>query len=77
MKTTEELNTELIDLQEKYSKMFDEFDIKTFPPFWFEIDNDKLKIEVLKRAIEQKDYIVNVKGGSAFVEEIIFEDTKK
>ena len=63
------INEELLKLQKEYSDQH-ENDFFAFPEYWFEIEDDEKKIEVLKRAIKEHKYIIDVKGGSYFVEGI-------
>lgn len=58
---------ELLKLQEEYVQQHKD-DYFIFPLYWFDIDNVDLKIEVLKRAIKQNKLIIDVEGGSYFVE---------
>ena len=64
------MNWKLLELQSKYIETFNN-DPFIFPDFWFDIeDQDKLKIEILTKAIQQKKLIIDVKGGQYFVEQV-------
>ncbi len=64
------MNWKLLELQSKYIETFNN-DPFIFPDFWFDIeDQDKLKIEILTKAIQQKELIIDVKGGQYFVEQV-------
>lgn len=65
------MNKEIEELELEYVSMFSDEELFVYPPYWETINNDKLKIEVLKRAIKEKKYIVDVEGGRNFVEEVI------
>lgn len=63
------MNEELLQLQYEYAEQHKD-DYFAFPEYWFDIEDDKKKIEVLKKAIKEKKRIINVEGGSFFVEGI-------
>ena len=65
---------ELLKLQEEYVQQHKD-DYFIFPLYWFDIDNVDLKIEVLKRAIKQNKLIIDVEGGSYFVEGVTLSKT--
>lgn len=63
-------NKELLKLQNKYSKMFND-DYFIFPNNWFEIEGqDDLKIKILKEAIKNKKLIIDVEGGNTFLQKL-------
>lgn len=63
------MNKALLKLQADYMELHkNKWDI--FPLYWFEVDNDSLKIKVLERAIKANDLIINVEGGNEFIEEV-------
>ena len=65
------INKNLLTLQNKYIEKYkDEFNI--FPTYWFDIeDKDELKIQVLKLALKENKYILDVKNGSVFEEAVL------
>lgn len=58
----------LIELEKRYDSMFNKYDLNKYPPYWFESNDIDLKIDVITKAIDSKRYIINVTGGSNFVE---------
>lgn len=63
-------NKELLKLQMLYSELFDN-DYFIFPANWFKIEEqDELKIKILKEAIKNKKLIIDVDGGSKFLQKI-------
>lgn len=61
------MNEELLKLQYEYSELHKN-NYLIFPEYWFESEEEKRKIEVLKKAIKEKKLIIDVEGGSLFVE---------
>ena len=67
----ETINKELLILQNKYIEKY-ENEINIFPTYWFETeDKDELKIQVLKLALKENKYILDVKNGSVFEEAVL------
>lgn len=63
------MELKLIQLESEYIALFGN-QLGIFPKYWFEMDDLDKKITVLELAIKEKKRIVDVKGGSYFVEGI-------
>ncbi len=50
---------ELDKLENEYLNLFKN-EFQPFPPYWFDEQDQAKKIKVLKKAIEQKQLIINV-----------------
>lgn len=61
------LNGELLELQYQYTQRH-KGEINIFPPFWFDVDDNKAKIEALKRALADDKMIIDV--STEFVESV-------
>ena len=53
------LNGRLLELQYQYTQKHKD-EINIFPPYWFEIGNDKAKIEALERALAEDKLLIDV-----------------
>lgn len=61
------MELKILQLESEYMALFDN-QLGIFPKYWFEINDLDKKQKVLELAIKEKKLIVNVEGGSYFVE---------
>lgn len=59
------LNAELLELQYEYTQKHQD-ELGIFPPFWFDVDDNKAKIEALKKALAEDKLLIDV--STEFVE---------